>query len=131
MTKITRFDDIHIRQKAMMLCDGIYAITLMDAFSTDFARKDQIRNSAITVPAIIAKGIERESINLFIYFLTIAKASAIELRTQQKKVKNQKYASLIEFSKLKNLCNDVCKRLSGFITYLQERKEKSVNLSKP
>ena len=128
MTKITWFDDIHIRQKAMMLCDGIYAITLMDAFSTDFARKDQIRNSAITVPAIIAKGIERESINLFIYFLTIAKASAIELRTQQILTNNQKYVSEIDFSKLKKLCNEIGMRLSRFITYLHEMKQKNVNL---
>ena len=122
MGKIVRFEDIEVWQKAMDLCDDIYAVTSKDLFIKDFALRDQIRKSAISVPSNIAEGFERESNNQFIYFLIIAKASAGELRTQLIIAKNQKYISLEHFEELKIRCVEISKMISGFISYLKKVK---------
>jgi four helix bundle protein len=49
--------------------------------SKQFALKDQIQRAAVSVPANIAEGHERDSRLDFIRFLRIAKGSAAELRT--------------------------------------------------
>ena len=128
MAKIEQFEDIIAWQKGMELCNAIYAITLKENFAKDYALKDQIRKSAISVPSNISEGFERESNNQFIYFLVIAKASAGELRTQLYIAKNQKYISEKEFDELKEQCLSVSKMISGFISYLREkRKEKQLS----
>lgn len=125
MAKIELFEDIVAWQKGMELCNAIYAITLKEDFAKDYALKDQIRKSAISIPSNISEGFERESNNQFIYFLVIAKASAGELRTQLSIAKTQKYISEEEFHKLREQCLNVSKLISGFISYLRKtQKEK-------
>ena len=48
----------------------------------EFALKNQMTKSAISVPSNIAEGAERNSKKEFVQFLHIAKGSAAELRTQ-------------------------------------------------
>ena len=50
--------------------------------SRDFALKDQIQRSAISIPSNIAEGAERPSIADFCRFLGYSKGSCGELRTQ-------------------------------------------------
>ncbi|MDZ7681615.1 MAG: four helix bundle protein [Fodinibius sp.] len=49
---------------------------------SDYAFKDQVLRSAISIPSNIAEGAERQSKKEFKYFLNVAKGSAAELRTQ-------------------------------------------------
>lgn len=123
MARIERFEDIIAWQTAMGLCDLIYSFTNNALFSKDFALRDQIRKSAISVPSNISEGFERESNNQFIYFLLIAKASAGELRTQLYIAKNRNYISEQQFNQaLKEVLN-VSKLISGFASYLRERRK--------
>lgn len=126
MGKIEKFEDINAWQKAIELCDSIYAITNTERFSKDYALKDQIRKCGISIPSNIAEGFERESNNQFIYFLVISKASAGEMRTQLTIAKNQRYISEEEFEKLVEECKNISKMISGFISYLRERKKVAV-----
>lgn len=48
----------------------------------DYAFKNQILKSAISVPSNIAEGAERQIKKEFKYFINVAKGSAAELRTQ-------------------------------------------------
>lgn len=122
MATIEKFEDIIAWQKAMELCDQVYACTNKDKFSRDFGLRDQIRRSAVSVVSNIAEGFERGSKNQFTYFLTIAKGSAGELRTQIYISKNQSYITQEEFNSLNNKVLEVSKTIAGFISYLRNFK---------
>ncbi len=124
MAKIEKFEDILAWQNSMTLCNDIYSLTFNENFIKDFALRDQIRKSAISIPSNIAEGFERGSNIQFKYFLTIAKASAGELRTQIYIAKNLNYISENEFEIIINKCNDVSKLISKFISYLRNNEKK-------
>ncbi len=129
MAKIEKFEDIIAWQKALELCDLIYAKTNKELFSKDFGLKDQIRRASVSVVSNIAEGFERESNNQFIYFLLIAKASAGELRSQIYIAKNQNYITKEEFEELNNKVIEVGKTIGGFVSYLKMQR-KQAQLSK-
>lgn len=124
MAKIEKIEELKVWQLAIELTNSIYTITNGFFFSKDFALRDQIRKSAISVPSNIAEGFERNSTNQFIYFLIIAKGSAGELRTQLLIAKNQNYITEQEFEKINIEALEVSKKLGSFITYLKEFKQK-------
>ena len=76
------YERLEIWQKAKQLAVQVYALTENDRFKHDFALRDQIRRSAISVPSNIAEGDERQSDKESIRFFYIAKGSIAELRTQ-------------------------------------------------
>lgn len=124
MAKIEKIEELKVWQLAIELTNSIYIITNNGFFSKDFALRDQIRKSAISVPSNIAEGFERNSTNQFIYFLVIAKGSAGELRTQLLIAKHQNYITESEYEKINVEALDVSKKLGSFITYLKEFKLK-------
>lgn len=60
------------------------AVALYRALETcrDYGFKAQITKSAVSVPSNIAEGMERRGIREKVWFLSVAKASCAELRTQ-------------------------------------------------
>lgn len=127
MAKVEKIEELVVWKLAMELTNSIYTITNNKNFTNDFALKDQIRKSAISVPSNIAEGFERNGINQFLYFLVIAKGSAGELRTQLLIAKNQKYITENEFERINKEALEVSKKLGSFITYLKEFKQKQTN----
>ena len=123
MAKIEKFEEIVAWQVAMELCNKIYDATEKDKFSKDYALKDQIRKSAISIPSNISEGFERESNRQFIYFLVIAKGSAGELRTQLHIAKNRNYISQTEFDNLYNMVVNSSKLIGKFVSYLKEHQK--------
>ncbi len=74
-----RFEDLEVWKKAARLSAEIYK-ELIDL--KDFGFRDQITRSGLSIPSNIAEGMERESIKECINFLSYAKGSCGELRTQ-------------------------------------------------
>jgi four helix bundle protein len=73
------FEDLEVWKRSARLSADIYK-TLANL--KDFGFKDQITRSGLSIPSNIAEGAERESIKEFINFLSYAKGSAGELKTQ-------------------------------------------------
>jgi len=79
MASVKSFEDLDIWKQSMRQATEIYGV-LKDC--KDFAFKDQIQRSAVSVPSNIAEGFERNTNKEFIQFLYIAKGSNGELTTQ-------------------------------------------------
>lgn len=77
--KLLRFEDLDVWKRAARLSADIY-IKLRDL--RDFTFKEQITRSGLSIPSNIAEGHERESNKEALTFLSYAKASCGELRTQ-------------------------------------------------
>jgi four helix bundle protein len=125
MATYESFEELEVWKLAMDLCTEIYLITNFDAFSKDFGLKDQIRRSSVSVPSNIAEGYERDSKNQFIYFLTIAKGSCGELKTQLMIARNLNYIDEKTYVKLADKSTITGKQLGGFINYLKAFKGKN------
>ena len=80
--QIQRFEDLVAWQKARSLSAMVYRITAHGDFARDFVLRDQIRRAAVSVMSNIAEGYERGGASEFHRFLSIAKGSCAELRSQ-------------------------------------------------
>src|SRR5450759_4009607 len=89
--QIDRFEDLEIWQEARALCNSVFEITSVSPFCSDFKFKDQIRASSGSVMDNIAEGFERGGNKEFIQFLSIAKGSCGETRSQSYRAFDYKY----------------------------------------
>jgi four helix bundle protein len=68
--------------KARELTREIYRITRQGAFAKDFGSAGQIQRAAVSIMSNITEGFERGGRSKFHQFLSIAKASCAEVRSQ-------------------------------------------------
>lgn len=73
------FEDLQVWKRSTRLAVEL-TMELKDC--NDFAFKNQVLRSVMSIPSNIAEGAERQSQNEFRYFLNVAKGSAAECRTQ-------------------------------------------------
>lgn len=122
MATVKNYEELIVWQKSMDFCDEIFKIINTTKLSTDFALRDQINRSSISIPSNIAEGFDRESNNQFSYFLKVAKGSAGELRTQLHIAKRRNYINEELFNKLYNDITHISKMISSFLSYIRENK---------
>src|SRR5438477_8142470 len=79
---ITRFEELIAWQKARVLTREIYKATNSGKFSKDFKLSGQIEAASVSAMSNIAEGFERSRRAEFHQFLSIAKGSCGEVRTQ-------------------------------------------------
>ncbi len=73
------YEDLEVWKRAFALSVALYKNTKV---LRDFGFRDQLTRSGLSVPSNIAEGYERDSDAEIARFLTIAKGSTGELRTQ-------------------------------------------------
>jgi len=82
MARVTRFEDLVAWQRSRALASAIYRITFRGALARDYSMQRQLRSAALSIPSNIAEGFERFRPKEFHHFLSIAKASCAEVRSQ-------------------------------------------------
>lgn len=91
MATIKRFEDLEIWQLAREISRDVYDITRKDSIKHDFSLIDQLRRSSGSIMDNIAEGFERDGNKEFVQFLSYAKGSAGETRSQLYRAVDQKY----------------------------------------
>ncbi len=126
MATISRFEDLEICQEARRLFNIIKDITIETDLKNDFRLKDQIKGSSGSVMDNIAEGFERDGNLEFRQFLSIAKGSAGEARSQLYRVYDSEYISEKKLKLLVDEYEKLSKRIAAFISYLNKKilKEK-------
>lgn len=82
MATVKRFEDLEIWQEARILSKEIISISKHTELNRDFRFNAQIKDSSGSVMDNIAEGFERNGNAEFRQFLSIAKGSAGETRSQ-------------------------------------------------
>ena len=118
MATIQRFEDLLIWQKSRTLCQQIFEFVKKEPFSKDYKLVSQINSSSGSTMDNIAEGFERGGRNEFIQFLSIAKGSAGEVKSQLYRAIDRKYISKTEFDSSFDLADNICKGCNGMIAYL-------------
>jgi len=120
MATINKFEDLDIWKEARRLSKIIYKITIETDLKMDFRFKEQIRSSSGSIMDNIAEGFERDGNLEFRQFLSIAKGSAGETRSQLYRIFDYGYINEDTLNKLKNDYEKLSGKINNFISYLNK-----------
>ena len=120
MATIERFEDIEAWQQARQLTKEAYKMTSAGDCARDFGLRDQLRRSAVSIMSNIAEGFERGGNKEFIQFLSLAKGSCGEFRSQLYVALDQGYISRNEFDRISKKSVEIARMVSGLMKYLKD-----------
>ncbi len=123
------FEEIDAWQKGRELAKAVYEITERGLFSKDFGLKDQIRRASVSIMSNIAEGFERDGTKEFIQFLSIAKGSTGEVKSQLYVAFDQGYLTQREFDTITGLAEEAGRMIAGLMTYLKHSGMKGAKFS--
>ena len=119
MATAQQFEDLHVWQDARVLVKDIYTASKQRSFYRDLSLREQIRAATSTM-SNIAEGFERGTRKEFIQFLSIAKGSVGEARSQLYVALDQEYLAEAQFNALKNRAITLSRRIASFMSYLEK-----------
>lgn len=120
--KIERFEDFIAWQRARELTRKIYQVTEQEKFAKDFGLKNQIQRASVSVMSNIAEGFERFRPNEFHQFLSVAKGSCAEVRSQLYIALDSGYLTENTFTELKATTEELSKIINGLRSYIERQK---------
>ncbi|WP_317045157.1 four helix bundle protein [Arenibacter amylolyticus] len=100
MAKIERFEDLEIWQLAREICNEVNQIFETIALGKNYVLRNQMDRSSGSIMDTISEGFERNGNCEFMQFLSIAKASCGELRSQLYRTLDRKYIDKKTFDEL-------------------------------
>ncbi len=118
--KVQDYRDLKVWQRAMELVPLTYHLVRSLPRHEQFSLADQIRRSAVSVPANIAEGQARKHTREFLQHLSIARGSLAELHTLMLVAERLQYLTHEELTTIEQAIIDVRMPLSGLINRLQE-----------
>ena len=131
MATIKNFEDLEIWQLARELNADIFKLITETPLSNDYKLKEQINGSTGSIMDNIAEGFERDGNLEFKNFLSIAKGSCGECRSQLYRVFDRKYFDESEFVKCRDKSMTLSRKIASFMIYLSKNDFKGNKFIKP
>jgi four helix bundle protein len=131
LAAITRVEDIEVWQEARKLAVEVYTLTSVGAWAKDFGLRDQARRAGVSVPSNIAEGFARDTNIEFRRFLSIARGSATELKTQMYIALDLGYLNQQSFDAICLRIDRICRMITSFMQYLKTAQKPTTNNHQP
>ncbi|GJQ60165.1 MAG: four helix bundle protein [Candidatus Scalindua sp. AMX11] len=125
------FEDLEIWILSRELTNKIYSVSNDGRFAKDYGLRDQIRRAAVSIMSNIAEGYERGGNQEFIQFLSIAKASCGEVRSQLYLAMDQCYIKKAECEQVIDTFKKLSIMINNFIEYLKGSGYKGTKYKMP
>jgi four helix bundle protein len=125
MEKIRRFEDLIAWQKARVLARDIYQTSKEGAFGKDFRLGGQIQSAVVSIMSNVAEGFERNRRAEFHQFLSTAKASCAEVRSQLYVAFDVGYLDQKKFHELLARAEEVGRILGGLRASVERQKQRN------
>jgi four helix bundle protein len=102
-----------------VLTKAIYDLTSDGLFAKDFGLRDQIRRASVSSMSNIAEGFERRRTPEFKHFLSIAKSSCAEVRSQLYVALDVGYLTETHFAQISAQADEVGRIIAGLSASLK------------
>ncbi|MCR9014037.1 four helix bundle protein [Aquiflexum gelatinilyticum] len=120
MGKIERFEDLGIWKKGVEIAVQVYELADKGILASDYRSRSQIIAAALSISNNIAEGFEYNSNRAFMKYLTYAKGSAGEVRSEAYVLMLTKRITKEDYDKLYPQLVELSKEIKGFIKYLSD-----------
>ncbi|MGB5942737.1 MAG: four helix bundle protein [Leeuwenhoekiella sp.] len=118
MGTIKRFEELEIWQLARTLCQDIERLFQKTGVGSNYALHNQMERSSGSVIYNIAEGFDRGGNKEFINFLSYAKGSAGEVKSQLYRCFDKALISEKMFQEESLKCQEIQNKIGGFMAYL-------------
>jgi four helix bundle protein len=121
MGTINSFEDLKMWQLAREITKDIHlSISQNQSFQKNYPLVDQIRRSSGSIMDNIAEGFGRDGNKEFIHFLSIAKGSANEFRSQLIRAFDHNYIEQETYASLNHKVLTITKMIISMMNYLKK-----------
>lgn len=124
MATIEKFEDMEIWQLSRDICNEVWQIIEFTSLHKDYKLLEQINGSSGSVMDNIAGGFERDGNREFINFLSIAKASCGETRSQLYRCMDRNHIDDETFKRISDKTILTSRKIKSFMTYLKNSDRK-------
>lgn len=126
MAKITRFEELEIWQMSRDVCQYVDYLIQITTLKSNFALRDQIDRSSGSVMDNIAEGFERNGNKEFIQFLSIAKGSCGEVKSQSYRAFDKRIITEEQHLMLNDKTEYTKNKIGAMIAYLKNSELKGI-----
>ncbi len=120
--RVLSYTDLEVWKRSMTLVKEVFAFTSSFPAAEMFSLTNQIRRSAISIPANIAEGWGRETPGNYLQFLRNSKGSLFELHTLLILASELKYLDTESYLRINDDLTIVGKMLNKLISRIKERQ---------
>ena len=122
-SKIRSYRDLEVWKKAMDLVEHCYRATAGFPSVERYGLASQLQRAAVSIPANIAEGHDRQHRAEFLQHLAIAHGSLAELETHIQIAARLEYLIHEKLEELMERCSEVGRMLNGLRRSLRDKKE--------
>ena len=113
------YERTEVWNDARKLTKDVFHVTKSKLMKGEYFLQDQMKKSALSILSNIAEGFERDGNKELLQFLSLAKGSAGELRSQLLAGYDMGLVTKEDFQQLHDKVMSISRQLSGFMKYLK------------